>query len=132
MYGRSEAERGAELPSLIENDGYLMSCAAMHVFASVYDPGDQHASDPLCWPYHATVAELAGLPPHLISVNELDVLRDEGIAYHHKLERADVPATLRTVPGLCHAADMMFPTRLPDAYQATIASIGEFAAAVRA
>ena len=57
----------------------------------------------------ATVDELAGLPPHLISVNELDPLRDEGVAYYHKLNRAGVTATLRTVPGACHAADIMLP-----------------------
>jgi acetyl esterase/lipase len=48
----------------------------------IYDPGGEHATDPLCWPYHAIVDELAGLPPHLISVNELDPVRDEGVAYY--------------------------------------------------
>lgn len=36
-------------------------------------------TDPLAWPYHTTVDDLAGLPPHVISVNELDPLRDEGL-----------------------------------------------------
>jgi acetyl esterase len=126
MYGRSESERVTELPSLVENDGYLMSCEAMHVFASVYDPEGEHGTDPLCWPYHATVDELAGLPPHLISVNELDVLRDEGLAYYQKLRRAGVQAELRTVPGACHAADMMFPAHMPDAYRSTLDSIHDF------
>ncbi|MCV7394391.1 alpha/beta hydrolase fold domain-containing protein [Mycobacterium paraseoulense] len=35
----------------------------------------------------ATIDELAGLPTHLISVNELDPVRDEGVAYYHKLKR---------------------------------------------
>jgi len=56
-------------------------------------------TDPLCWPYHATVDELAGLPPHLISVNELDLVRDQGVVYYQKLKRAGVAANLRTVPG---------------------------------
>ena len=128
LYGRPEAQRVTELPSLVENDGYLMSCDTLHVFASVYDPESRHATDPLCWPYHATVDELAGLPPHLISLNELDLLRDEGMAYYHKLRRAGVPADLRTVPSVCHAADMMFPAQMPDTYQSTIASIHDFAA----
>jgi acetyl esterase/lipase len=127
IYGRPESERAAELPSLVENDGYFISCAGMDVAASVYDPGDEHATDPLCWPYHATVDQLAGLPPHLISVNELDPLRDEGIAYYHKLNRAGVPTTLRTVRGACHAGDIMLPAHMPDAYEATIASIHDFA-----
>lgn len=130
IYGRPEAERAAELPSLVENDGYLESCAGMDVAAYVYDPGSEHTTDPLCWPYHATVDELAGLPPHLISVNELDPLRDEGVAYYHKLNRAGVTATLRTVTGACHAADIMLPGHMPDAYEATITSIHDFAASL--
>jgi acetyl esterase/lipase len=127
MYGRPEAERAAALPSLIENDGYLLSCAAMEIMASVYDPGGKHDTDALSWPYHAAVDELAGLPPHLISVDELDVLRDEGVAYYEKLKSAGVQADLRTVPGVCHAGDMLFPAHLPDTYEATLASICDFA-----
>src|SRR6476661_6941315 len=78
---------------------------------------------PFLVPFHATVDELAGLPPHLISVNQLDPLRDEGVAYYHKLNRAGVTATLRTVTGVCHAADIMLPGHMPDAYEATITSI---------
>jgi acetyl esterase len=127
MYSRPESERAAELPSLVENDDYLLSCAAMAIMASVYDPGGGHDTDALCWPYRASVDELAGLPPHLISVDELDPLRDEGIAYYQKLKSAGVQAELRTVPGVCHAGDMLFPAHLPDTYEATIASICDFA-----
>jgi acetyl esterase len=128
MYALPESERAASLPSLVENDGYLLSCALMEIMASVYDPGSEHCTDPLCWPYHASVDELGGLPPHLISVGELDPLRDEGVAYYQKLKRAGVEAELRTVPGVCHAGDMLFPVHLPDVYAATIASIHDFAA----
>jgi acetyl esterase len=130
MYGRPKSELLSELPSLVENDGYFMSCADSDVNTCVYDPGGQHATDPLCWPYHATVDELAGLPPHLISVNELDLLRDEGVAYYQKLKRAGVAASLRTVPGACHAADVMLPAHMPDAYQATVTSLHDFAASL--
>ena len=34
---------------------------------------------------HASASDLTGLPPHVISVNELDPLRDEGLAYYRKL-----------------------------------------------
>jgi acetyl esterase len=126
IYARTESERAAVLPSLVENDGYVMSCALMEILASVYDPGGEHDTDPLCWPYHASIDELAGLPPHLISVDELDPLRDEGVAYYQKLKRAGVQAELRTVAGVCHAGDMMFPAHLPDVYEATIACIHDF------
>ena len=127
IYARPEAERASKLPSLVENDGYLLSCAGMEIMASVYDPGGEHETDPLCWPYHAGVDELAGLPPHLISVDELDPLRDEGIAYYHKLKSAGVQTELRTVAGVCHGGDLMFPAYLPDTYEATIASVCDFA-----
>ena len=39
---------------------------------------------------HATVDDLAGLPPHVISVNQLDPLRDEGLVYFRKLLDAGV------------------------------------------
>jgi acetyl esterase len=131
MYALGESERAATLPSLVENDGYLLSCALMEIMVSVYDPGGEHNTDPLCWPFHASVDELAGMSPHLISVDELDPLRDEGVAYYRKLKRAGVDAELRTVPGLCHGGDMMFPAHLADVYEATIASIHDFAAGRR-
>jgi acetyl esterase len=127
-YGWSEADRARELPSLVENDGYFISCASMEILASVYDPDGSHSEDPLCWPYHATPADLAGLPPHVISVNEVDPLRDEGLAYYRKLLHAGVPATGRTVLGACHGADLMFRAAIPDMYAATIHDIHRFAA----
>lgn len=128
LYGRSEQERLAELPSLVENDGYFISCAMTAVLAEVYDPGGTHATDPLCWPYHATAADLAGLPPHVISVNEVDPLRDEGLAYHRALVEAGVDARVRTVPGACHGADLMFRAAAPDLYASTITDLHGFAA----
>ena len=50
----------------------------MGVLATVYDPDGEHATDPLAGRYYAGADDLAGLPPHVISVNQLDPLRDEG------------------------------------------------------
>lgn len=127
IYGRSEAERLATLPSLVECDGYFIACDQMALLVEVYDPGAAHAEDPLCWPLSATADDLAGLPPHVISVNEVDPLRDEGLAYHRKLVEAGVPARTRTVPGACHAGDLMFRGAAPDMYEATISDIHRFA-----
>jgi acetyl esterase len=131
IYGRSAEERAAELPSLVENDGYFIACDGMAVMVAVYDPGGTHATDPLCWPYHAAPADLTGLPPHVISVNEVDPLRDEGLAYHRALVAAEVEAGVRTVPGACHGADLMFRRAAPDLYQGTIADVHRFCAGLQ-
>jgi acetyl esterase len=116
-----------ELTSLHENDGYFLSCRMMGALAKVYDPSDEHAENPLAWPYHATLDDLAGLPPHVISVNQLDPLRDEGLAYYRKLLDAEVSAVGRTVNGTCHAGDLIFQAALPDVRRATIGDIKAFA-----
>lgn len=116
-----------ELASLRENDGYFLSCQMMGGLAKVYDPAGGHATDPLAWPYHATVDDLAGLPPHVISVNQLDPLRDEGLAFFRKLLDAGVPAVSRTVNGTCHAGDLIFRDAMPDVFMATIRDIKGFA-----
>ena len=104
------ADPPPELPSLTENDGYFLSGGLCAVLASVYDEGE-HATDPLCWPYHAIPVDLAGLPPHVISVCELDPLRDEGIAYYRKLLAAVVPARGRVVLACATRATCSSPAR---------------------
>lgn len=117
----------AELASLHENDEYFLSCRMMDALASVYDPGGEHATDPECWPLNATTEDLAGMPPHVISVNELDPLRDEGLAYYRKLTRAGVSAVGRTVNGTCHAGDLLFRRDMPEVYASTVRDIKGFA-----
>src|SRR5215813_7120211 len=43
------AQKSKELPSLYENDGYLINCSLMEVLASVYDSERKNATNPLCW-----------------------------------------------------------------------------------
>jgi acetyl esterase/lipase len=117
----------AELGSMRENDCYFLELGGMASTASLYDPSGAHAGDPLAWPYHAGADGLAGLPPHVISVNELDPLRDEGIAYHHKLVAAGVSSVCRTINGTSHAADVIFRAALPDVYAASVRDLVGFA-----
>ena len=117
----------AHLPSLRENNGYgSLDCSMMAGLVKTYDPEGNHCSNPLAWPSHAQPGDLAGLPPHVISVNELDPLRDEGLAYYRKLAAAGVPAIGRTVHGTSHAADEFFDV-LPEVCQQTMRSIVGFA-----
>lgn len=120
-------EPPSELTSLHENDGYFLSNNMMAPLVKAYDPTGDHAANPLAWPYHADVADLAGLPPHVISVNELDPLRDEGLAYYRKLLAAGIDTTSRTVNGTCHAGDCIFRGAMPEVFLATIRDISSFA-----
>lgn len=119
-----------DLPSLVENDGYFLSGQMMSPLAHIYDPSGDNAANPLAWPLHAPVEDLSGLPPHVISVNQLDPLRDEGLAYYAKLLAAGVPTVSRTVNGTCHAGDLLFRQAMPDVYAASVASVRDFAYAV--
>jgi acetyl esterase len=126
-YAWDQARKLRELPSLVENDGYFIECQMMDLLVSIYDPTGDNGENPLCWPYFATAADLEGLPPHVISVNELDPLRDEGVAYYRKLLRAGVPVVGRMNLGLVHGADSIFRQALPDVYAATVGDIRRFA-----
>jgi acetyl esterase/lipase len=121
------ADPPLELTSLHENEGYFLDCRSMGALARVYDPDGDHVGDPLAWPYHAPLDELAGLPPHVISVNQLDPLRDEGLAYYRRLAEAGVPVMCRTVNGTCHVGDLIFEAVMPEVTAATVRDIKAFA-----
>lgn len=126
-YGWAEDEMAARFPSLLENDGYFVENSANAVLASVYDPDGSNTRNPLCWPSWASEEDLAGLPPHVVTVDELDVFRDEGLEYYRALVRAGVNATARMNAGVCHAGKLMFRASMPDLYLAAVADIRAFA-----
>ena len=126
-YGWPEDQMTAQFPSLLENDGYFVVNSSNAVVASAYDPDGSHARDPLCWPYWASEDDLRGLPPHTITVDELDIFRDEGLGYYRKLVRAGVNVTARMNAGVCHAGELMFRAAMPDLYLAAVTDIRGFA-----
>ncbi|HTK67634.1 MAG TPA: alpha/beta hydrolase fold domain-containing protein [Pseudonocardia sp.] len=116
-----------ELASQHENEGYFLSRDMMATLAVVYDPTGEHNDEPTCWPLKAGADDVAGLPPHVISVNEVDPLRDEGLAYLRLLLANGVSAVGRVVVGTCHGADVLMPATLPDVTAATVRDIKGFA-----
>jgi acetyl esterase/lipase len=120
-------EQPDEFPSMRENDGYFISCQQLTVMASIYDPEYAHSDDPTCWPGVASDEDLSGMPPHVISVNELDPLRDEGLDYYRRLVRAGVAAMGRLVVGTCHGGDMLLAGAMPDVFAASQRDVSGFA-----
>jgi len=100
------------LPSTVENNGIFIN---LNGNAMVIAYGAEHHAnrDPLAWPYFASEDDLAGLPPVIISVNECDPLRDEGIAMYRKLLAAGVDARGRVILGTMHATEVI-PNIHPD------------------
>ncbi len=121
------ADKDPALPSLYENDEYFLSCSMLGALVRIYSPDGSDDTNPLAWPYHASNEMLEGLPPHVISVNELDPLRDEGLAFYRKLLAAGVSASSRTVNGTIHAGDCLFRDAMPEVYLGTIRDIHGFA-----
>ena len=76
--------------------------------------GAQYGTDgvsPVAAP--ARLADATGLPPAYIEVGELDIFRDEDIAYASALWRAGVSAELHVRPGLVHGFDHFAPDAAP-------------------
>ncbi len=116
-----------ELPSLRECDGYFIGLQQLALMGTIYDPTGKYARDATAFAGMATDEELTGLPPHVISVNELDPLRDEGLEYYRRLVRAGVPAVGRMVAGTCHGGDLLLPGVLPDVFAASMRDVSGFA-----
>lgn len=57
----------------------------------------------------ARADDLTGLPPTFIAIGELDLFRDEGLAYATNLMSAGVPVELHVYPGAYHAWDLFAP-----------------------
>lgn len=115
----------ARYPSSTENNGILLNlhdnrgrlAYGIEAFA---------AENPLAWPAFASEADVAGLVPTVISVNECDPLRDEGIEFYRLLLRAGVPARCRQVMGTSHGVEI-FTIACPDVSRETAGSIAQFA-----
>jgi acetyl esterase/lipase len=114
-----------DCPSSIENNGLLLDLHTNRG-AMGYGISALEKRDPLAWPAFATEADVTGLPPVMISVNECDPLRDEGINFYRLLMRAGVQARCRQVMGTTHGTEI-FSTVCPDISYDTANDIAHFA-----
>lgn len=112
------------LPSSVENNGILLN---LHNNRGRLAYGIEafEAKDPLAWPGFASEDDVSGLVPTMISVNECDPLRDEGIEFYRLLLRAGVNARCRQVMGTSHGIEI-FAAACPDISRETAASIAQF------
>ena len=113
-----------ENPSSIENNGILLDLHH-NQGAMIYGIEEFNKGNPLAWPGFATEEDVRDLVPTVISVNECDPLRDEGINFYRLLMRAGVSATCRQVMGTIHAIEV-FPIACPDISRETASSIAHF------
>jgi acetyl esterase/lipase len=113
-----------ENPSSIENNGILLDLHN-NQGAMIYGIDEFEKRNPLAWPGFATEDDVQGLVPTMISVNECDPLRDEGVNFYRLLLRAGVNARCRQVMGTIHATEV-FPIACPDISRETAASIASF------
>ncbi|MET0325626.1 MAG: alpha/beta hydrolase [Ilumatobacteraceae bacterium] len=111
-------------PSSIENNGLLIDLHNNRGAVS-YGIGEYEAGNPLAWPTFATEADVKDFPPTVISVNECDPLRDEGIEFYRLLLRAGVRARCRQVMGTVHGTEV-FSIACPDISYETAGSIAQF------
>jgi acetyl esterase len=116
-----------QYPSSTENDGIFIS-VQNNRSAMAYGIEALKARNPLAWPAFATVEDVRGLPPMVISVNECDPLRDEGIAFYRLLLSAGVAARCRQLMGVCHGIEIL-PVICPDIARSTAGDIADFARA---
>ncbi|MGR9092928.1 MAG: alpha/beta hydrolase fold domain-containing protein, partial [Gammaproteobacteria bacterium] len=113
-----------QYPSSSENNGLLIDIHDNRG-ATAYGIEQLEARNPLAWPDFATEEDVSGLVPTVISVNECDPLRDEGIAFYRLLLRAGVPARCRQLMGTIHGTEI-FALACPDISRETAASIAQF------
>jgi len=76
--------------------GYFLTHESMGWF------GEQYAPDVTDWRGSPMVADLAGLPPALVTTASLDPIRDQGRAYAAGLAKAGVPVSFREARGSIH------------------------------
>lgn len=111
-------------PSSTENNGLLLDLHNNNG-AMAYGIEELENRNPLAWPGFAQGDDVVGFPPTVISVNECDPLRDEGINFYRLLINNGVAARCRQVMGTIHGTEI-FPMCCPDISRDTARDLAAF------
>jgi acetyl esterase/lipase len=112
-------------PSSVENNGILIELHNNRA-AMGYGIEELRRRNPLAWPGFSTEDDVRGFPPTVVTVNECDPLRDEGINFYRLLLRAGVAARCIEWKGTIHGTEV-FPNLCPDISRAAAAQMADFA-----
>lgn len=110
----------------VENRGIMSHGGRSNLMALAYGIEQVEQRNPLAWPAYAKPADLAGLPPTMVSVAECDSLRDEGIDFYRTLLAAGVPTRCIQLMGMVHAIEVDTLT-CPDVSMEAAGRIASFA-----
>jgi acetyl esterase/lipase len=113
-----------QYPSSTENEGIFLNLHNNRG-AMAYGIEAFEARNPLAWPAFATAEDVKGFPPTVISVNECDPLRDEGIVFYRLLMQNGVAAKCRQVMGTVHGTEI-FAICCPDISRDTASDLANF------
>jgi len=111
-------------PSSTENNGIFLNLHNNRG-AMAYGVEELEKRNPLAWPGFATAEDVKGFPPTIISVNECDPLRDEGVNFYRLLIANGVPARCRQVMGTVHGTEI-FSIACPDVSYDTASDMARF------
>ncbi|MEM9515377.1 MAG: alpha/beta hydrolase fold domain-containing protein [Actinomycetota bacterium] len=101
--------RNAEFQSLRDNNGAGFPVAELIHFARTYTPDESDWTTGEAWPIFLTDDEIDLLPTISLHTNDLDTLRDEGIAFSRRLARAGKLAGHMNHLGTTHAMHVYTP-----------------------
>ena len=101
-------------------EGYMLERDLMGWFLELYAPDRTQWSNWRLAPLHAP--SLKGAPKAVVMLPEMDILRDEAIAYVARLHSEGVPVEYRIEPGMIHGFMDFWPSS-PRANQALHSAI---------
>ncbi|GMQ93855.1 MAG: alpha/beta hydrolase [Acidimicrobiia bacterium] len=97
-------DRNDTRSSYLITDARLWNRAANQAAWNAYLGGKAGASDIPAYAAAARATDLAGLPPAIITVGDLDLFVDEDVAFAEGLLHAGVPTELHVYPGAFHGS----------------------------